>query len=213
MKLVCFPHYTCGGLLCDILNGTHSPIGSNGGIMSIQHSIGKIGDSVDVFEEFDIELLLKKIQKHNSVDWIGTHCWPGKHADLFESIVNITTTTYKSKMYRWTRAYHLYHNKLDNWSSLQGIDHIDKTRETAKNYFEPFKPVTGKNVINLEFADVVESATSFQKLVGHLPAHNMARWKLHNKFLYDADLWQSYTAQRFYEAEYELMHKEFYVYQ
>ena len=54
MKLVCFPHYTCGGLLCDILNDTFSNIGTNGGINNIHHSIGKIGDVDTVQTNFDL---------------------------------------------------------------------------------------------------------------------------------------------------------------
>ena len=44
MNLICFPHYTCGGVLCDILNQTFSPVLSHGGLGSIHHAIGKIGD-------------------------------------------------------------------------------------------------------------------------------------------------------------------------
>ena len=53
MNLICFPHYTCGGLLCDILSNTFSPIDKNGGIKSIEHNIGKIGDTPTVLTEFD----------------------------------------------------------------------------------------------------------------------------------------------------------------
>jgi hypothetical protein len=53
MNLICFPHYTCGGLLCDILNGTFSEITSDGGVNSIGHGLGKIGDSDTVMIDYD----------------------------------------------------------------------------------------------------------------------------------------------------------------
>ena len=60
MKLVCFPHYTAGGLLCDILQGKFSVIGTNNGINSNEHSLGKIGDSDTVYTDFDAEILTRK---------------------------------------------------------------------------------------------------------------------------------------------------------
>jgi hypothetical protein len=44
MNLICFPHYTCGGLLCDIMEDTMSEFADNGGIASPTHNVGKIGD-------------------------------------------------------------------------------------------------------------------------------------------------------------------------
>ena len=63
MNLICFPHYTCGGLMCDLLSNTFSPVGKNGGIDSILHEIGKIGDSDMVFDQFDVGTFVAKLKK------------------------------------------------------------------------------------------------------------------------------------------------------
>lgn len=214
MKIISFPHYTCGGLLCDIFNNTYSPIGANGGILSLQHSLGKIGDSNSVHEEFDIDQLLANLSQLPDYQyWIGTHCWLGNHVDRFDSIINVTTTTYKSKLYRWVRSYYLNYKHRADWKDLQGMDLVDKARETAKNYFEPFKPITGEHTVNIEFADIVESNNAFTKLIGEQHNNSMTRWQKINGFLYSNDLWQSEPAKRFYEAEYEITQQKFYVYE
>ena len=156
MNLICFPHYTCGGLLCDIFSNTFSSVGHNGGINSFAHDIGKIGDSDSVFTEFDQEAFNSIIQSLN-VDqhsWIGTHCWPGNvNLESFDRVLCVTTTTARSKIYRWIRAYYLYYTNSKPWIEKLGQARIDKERETAKNYLMPFLPVLDKtNVINIEFS-------------------------------------------------------------
>ena len=213
MNLVSFPHYTCGGLLCDMLNHTFSEIGSNGGIQSIEHSVGKIGDSPDVMEEFDSETFVKHLQRHATARWIGTHCWLGK-IDLqrINQVINVTTETYRSRLYRWVRAYHLYYLKSDPWQGLSGIDAIDKQRETAKNYLRAFRRIEHTHVVNLEFADVVEAKPSLIKLVGSDVHQHLERWQQANAFLYSRDFWSSPAAQRFHEAEHEIALQQHYIY-
>jgi hypothetical protein len=143
--------------------------------------------------------------------WVGTHCWPGR-LDLtqFNSIINVTTTTYKSKLYRWSRAHHHYYSKSD----LNGQERVDKERETAKNYLIPFEPVVGINVTNIEFAEVVEKSKEFQNLAESRDvSHHLARWQNINKFLYETDIWNSVAFRRFYEAEFENQLGRYYVYQ
>ena len=218
MNLVCFPHYTCGGLLCDIFSKTFSPVGQNGGINSLSHRIGKIGDSDTVYTDFDpkeFDNIIKEFNLNQTV-WAGTHCWPGNvNLTSFDKVVCVTTTTFKSKIYRWMRAYYHYYNNSTPWTEKSGKERIDKERETAKNYLKPFLPVFDKpNVINIEFSEIVETSVGFEKLVdGFDFQEHMTRWKNINKFLYDSDLWNSVPVVRFYEAEYETQLKQFYVYE
>lgn len=206
-NIIFFPHYTAGGLLCDILSDTYSKILPNGGIGSINHSLGKIGDSDTIFDNFnpaELESKLKQLETNNG--WFGTHCWPGllDISQLNQAIV-ITTTTYRSKLYRWIRAYYHYYEKSEPWQVLSGMDRLDKERETAKNYIKPFMPVSGSNVTNIEFAEIVENSQQFVDLVkGHDMSASMERWKIVNNFLYDPELWISPPAKRFYEAELEV---------
>jgi hypothetical protein len=127
-------------------------------------------------------------------------------------VINITTATHRSKLYRWTRAWYHYYLASEPWKNLQGITEIDKQRETAKNYLQAFEPIHRKNFVNLEFAEVVECNPIFQSLMSKPVGIHMERWKQINHFLYEHDLDRSLPAQRFYEAEYEVSLGHRYVY-
>jgi hypothetical protein len=217
MNLICFPHYTCGGLLCDILNRTFSEIAPNGGVNSIGHRLGKIGDSDTVMIDYDQEMFLNMIENlklQYTNEWIGTHCWPGRlDLSVAEQVVVVTTTTFRSKLYRWIRAYHHYYLKSEPWASVADQQRIDKERETAKNYLIAFEPVFQPNVVNIEFAEVVENSVEFQNLVAHCDVgRHLDRWRNINSFLYDPNIWSSTAFQRFYEAESEVCLNKHYVY-
>jgi hypothetical protein len=214
MKIVSFPHYTCGGLLCDILNDTFSPVAENGGIDSIHHNIGKIGDHA-IYSDFDFDLFLQKVKNSNHADsWIGTHCWLGNvdTAEL-QQIINVTTVTYHSRLYRWIRAYHHHYLHSADWQNLSGFEQIDKQRETAKEYTTAFLPIDRAGVVNIEFADIVNVSAAFTRLVKKDVANHINRWRDLNSFLYSDLLWSSTPAQRFYEAEYEILSNQRYVYE
>lgn len=217
MNLICFPHYTCGGLLCDILNNTFSTVGNNGGIASIVHGLGKIGDTDTVFTDFNPLEFQNTISELDllSNQWIGTHCWPGRiDTSMFEQVMLITTTTFRSKIYRWMRAYYHYYEKSAPWLSAVDMCRIDKERETAKNYIIPFEPVVRPGIINIEFAEIVETSVEFKNLmVDKDISDHIDRWKHVNKFLYDADIWKSNPVIRYYEAESETFLQKQYVYQ
>ena len=215
LNLICFPHYTCGGLLCDIMTGSFSPLAANGGIASVHHSVGKIGDTDAVMLDFDTKKFMQTVLSKNlpSNSWIGTHCWPGSlPLEQFNKVLVVTTTTFKSKIYRWARAHHHYF--LPTWKNLSGIDLIDKSRETAKNYLVPFNPVPNKlNVLNVEFADIVETTPEFYHAIDHQEsASHIARWKEVNYFLYAENFWKSEVVDQFYQAELEINLGRYYRY-
>jgi len=214
-NLICFPHYTCGGLLCDILSDTFSPLHTNGGVDGVHHSVGKIGDASTVFTDYNPQEVMNNIATMDLPDhsWIGTHCWPGKlPLDQFDQVIVITTTTFKSKIYRWARAH--YHYFIPTWQTFSGMELIDKARETAKNYVVPFAPVVSKsNVINIEFADVVETTPEFYYAINNRDCSmHIDRWKKVNSFLYSSTFWQSETVQYFYQAEMEINLDRYYRY-
>lgn len=213
MKIVCFPHYTAGGLVCDIINNTFSPIGKNGGINSFAHSHGKIGDSDSIYTDFDVTEFNTCMSKYQNSDiTVGTHCWPGD-ADLSiaREVILITTETSRSKIYRWLRAWHLYFSTQSHIKQLTGIELVDKQRELAKNYLAPFRAVPAAT--NLEFADLVEATQEFRHVVKGLPIeHHLDRWRKINYFLYDTNMWDNDLVHRFYEAEFEAAHARYYKY-
>lgn len=212
MKLICFPHYTAGGLLCDILEQKFSPTLLNGGIGSESHALARIGDSSSVFTEFNLDEFNQAVSAYQDKDVVvGTHCWPGQ-IDIakFEQVILITTETSRSKVYRWLRAWHFCFAK--SCANLTGMELIDKQRELAKNYLTPFRAVS--NATNLEFADIVESTAEFRNAVNNLPIlDHLTKWKETNYFLYNQDLWNNNIVQRYHEAEFEVTHGRFYQYQ
>lgn len=220
MKIVSFPHYTCGGLLCDMLNNTFGTVGSHGGIHSVYDFYGKIGDGWDVHDKFSEQTFfaaLANFSVANKDVWIGTHCWLGSidlDSDQISSVISVSTETYRSKLYRWTRTYHHYFKKTPTWQSLEGsgIHAIDKQRETAKSYMIPFAKINHPKVINLEFSDVVENKPAFLSLFDQDVTKHINRWRDVNSFLYDKEMWQSDTALRLHEAEHELAHHTQYRY-
>jgi hypothetical protein len=191
-------------------------VGDHGGINSIRHELGKIGDSDTVFDKYNPADLITALDnlKIDDNGWIGTHCWPGLlDISKLKQVVNITTTTYRSKLYRWIRAYYHYYENSEPWLAVSGMNRVDKQRETAKNYIKPFLPVFETNVINIEFAEIVEESLQFKNLTGqHNIATHMERWKKINFFLYDKEIWNSTPVKRYYEAEFEINLNQYYIY-
>lgn len=215
MKLICFPHYTCGGLLCDIMTETFSPITPLGGINNLNHQVGQFGDCDTVYVDYDVEQFLKRCQELSSREYVGTHAWPGRlDTSIFDQVILITTATSRSKLYRWLRAYYHYYTKTPAWATLKPgtLERVDKERETAKNYLIPFLPVNKPNCYNIEFSEIVDNSVEFQQLVQEKDyQRSVDRWHDINSFLYE-DFWNSAPARRFYEAESEQALNKHYVY-
>jgi hypothetical protein len=165
--------------------------------------------------DYDTKKFMQKVLSKNlpNNSWVGTHCWPGLlPLEQFNKVLVVTTTTFKSKIYRWARAHHHYFSPT--WKNLSGIDLIDKSRETAKNYLVPFAPVpTTSNVLNVEFADIVETTPEFYYAIDHREsASHIARWKEVNYFLYAENFWKSEVVDQFYQAELEIKLGRYYRY-
>lgn len=215
INLVCFPHYTAGGLVCDILSETFSPIGSNGGINSINHSLGKIGDTDTILTDFDQQAFDQLTQELVPGTWVGTHCWAGLlDIEKYGHIINITTATHRSRVYRWLRAYTHYFSKTWDLDSMQPMEQTDKLRETAKNYLKSFDPVIAPNVVNIEFADIVENTSEFLVAMGNKSTEaHVERWQKINSFLYADNLWNDPLVLAYYQAEMEQAHNRYYIYE
>jgi hypothetical protein len=213
MKIISFPHYTCGALLCSILNNEPLVFDKHKRVNSFSHSLGKIGDNSSVFAEFDYEALKTKLKKAPPGQWCGTHCWLGNVPIIdFEQVIAITTVTHKSKLYRWARAYHLYFSTHIQCTQLHGMALIDKQVNNAKKYLIPFKPIPG--AINIEFSEIVDRGKKFINLISEYPdwERKLDTWAEINSFLYN-DLDRSTADKRFHEAEYEVLLNEYYIYE
>lgn len=201
-----------------MLNNTWSEVGDNGGILSISHNVGKIGDTDSVLnnvtqEDFDSVVRLANNSGLPKGTWIGTHAWTGTVSTAqFARVINVSTVTTKSKLYRWLRTYYHHYVPSTAQQEFSGLEEFDKFREGAKRYLIPFDLVRAENTINLEFSDVVENTERFKSLVKQPTDRHLARWQAVNSFLYDQDLWNSAPVARFFEAEYEQLLETEYVY-
>ena len=186
-----------------------SEFADNGGLASPTHNVGKIGDSVDIFTDYNVDEFMNRVQPWmESSRWIGTHCWPGPlPLDQFEFVINITTTTYASKIYRWYRAYELLFSPA--WQHLSGEEQVDQIKQKAKFYLKAAEPVIASNVLNLEFADVVHQTEELAQALdrGRVARNSsnphLTRWAEQNKFLYQNDIWNSTAVKSFFHAEFE----------
>jgi len=151
MKLICFPHYTAGGLLCDIFNNMFSKQHPNGGLNNPYHSVGKIGDHSSVLIDYDVDQLNKKIKQYINTDsTIGTHCWPGQlNLDQFELTINITTATFRSRAYRWARAYHHTMLKVNPGCQCRAWTELTKNEKLPKTIYSLFYQLNMHSVIIL----------------------------------------------------------------
>jgi len=73
--------------------------------------------------------------------------------------------------------------------------------------------VFADNVVNIEFADIVENTQEFKCIVQNYSVHDhIERWQGLNSFLYQG-VWNSLPAQAFYQAEVEINLQRYYRYE
>ena len=173
MKLVCFPNYTGGALVCDLLNNKTSPFRGSV-IASIDHSVFKIGDKgFGVLRECDQAIWSTKVNKFKDfTSWFGTHCHPSiiKLND-FDEIISITTESEQSKWYRFLRAYYIYfEGHINNIEMLDGL---------IERIFDEFE--SHPECKNIEFEDIVNGKFVEEY---NLNIEHFNEWKGLNSWLY-----------------------------
>lgn len=200
LKLVCFANNTGGGLVCDLLNRQSNSMRGYK-TTGIEHSAFKIGDSPTIYTNIDTDLWNQRVLKYSqSTSWFGTHTHPTVIPNLsqFDKVLAITTSSRKSKLYRWLRLYHgWFVNTFPDWKESDSIYSIDKIKELAKNVFAEFTP--HPSCINVEFEDIVNG--EFVKQY-RLNTEYFNYWASNNRWLYQDE--ESWAVRRFNEAEFEL---------
>lgn len=200
MNLVCFPNNTGGGLLCSLLN--KQPVNMIGySTHNLEHSVFKIGDVAGIQMTIDTVEWNQRVERYRDQDvWFGTHCHPRGIPDrsAFDQVIQITTESRLSRLYRWLRCYHGYFLKrYPDFVESNNSDDIDRVREFAKLLYEPSTPWA--NCRTVEFEDIVQGKFVFDN---NLDVEQFRRWQQNNWFLYNSsqNLW---CGRRFNEAEYE----------
>lgn len=186
MNLISYPAWTCGGLFCDILNQTLSPLDNNGGMGLPYHKGLLIVHGPDTDNN---DLLQEKINNTNLDQniWAGTHTYPNK-IDLsqFDNVIVINLTTADSILYRYARVFYqcLYGNGING----------DRSLSDPKKWNMVNNPLlSGRNVENIEFEDVVLWENSIEKLFksymynysSAFISNRKKAWMELNSFLYD----------------------------
>ena len=181
MKLVCFPNFAAGGLVCELLSPKRADAPSPvfgityGG--SLPHHLLKIGDNGKVFRSFDEERWLYKLdmarQLPNIDDmWVGTHCHPSaipeKYFNQFEKVLAITTVSEMSKYYRYLR-----------WCWDPSLSRTITPMKIASHILETFEP--DDRCINVEFEDIVNGSWVADM---NLDIEDYYGWREINSFLY-----------------------------
>lgn len=187
MNLIAYPAWTCGGLFCDILNKTLSPIDNNGGIglpalkgLLIVHG-NNTQDNIAFREK------IKSVDLSQDI-WVGTHTYP-ELTDLqyFNKVIIVNLTTPKSITYRYARILH----QCIHGNGING----NRKLSSPKLWDTPvFDRLLANNVDNIEFEDVVEWNGALVQLFNkHLSKQDQPFidnrknvWQNLNKFLYDS---------------------------
>jgi hypothetical protein len=99
-KVVCFPDFGCGGVICASLNFEKTDITDRGHMPSDSHDILKIGPSVAAFdrEKWDVAVGFAQDMHYQ---WFGTHAHPHDIVDFdyIERIIYIHLASMESRCY------------------------------------------------------------------------------------------------------------------
>lgn len=193
MNLISFPGYTCGAILCDILNKESSQVGPNNNILSGKHNILKIelenGYNGKEFSKHEFATRIDAASQYKKLSnaWIGTHCWVGDiDVSKFNNIIVITTETKNSKIYRFARVF---------YTMISGRFPYTKAKKPKdiKMYNQSYEKVNKPNFINIEFEDFVEWKNDINEILINFVGVDFQKhidsrrklWVEINDFLYD----------------------------
>lgn len=214
MKIVCVGSFCAGAIITDILNGTKSPFE----LSVVQNRFNHIlkvplghewnNDAhipwllLPIHEKEWLNLTTKLTQKSwTDGKWFAHHqpLFLIPNLDMFEEVINITTTTMKSRWLRFLRHYWIEINgqkmmqehALDEIKGMINIIKHDPSWLPAKG---PSLYGEGPKVTNIEFEDVV-SGKWCEEIGGDMD--HMNDWRKRNSFLHDfaeqdpdlVDLW------------------------
>jgi hypothetical protein len=185
MNLICFPNFTAGGLMCDLLNNTTNKFDGITLKANLAHSFLKLNDNGRVCRTFNKEywdkrlngsnillLITETLNKDLNSFYIGTHCHPScipiEYLNKFNKVISITTESQESKFFRYIRMCHGLPSTM--------------AEHNADNVIESFE--SNPNCINIEFVDIVNGKYVIEN---NLNYDHYANWKKINPFLYSIE--------------------------
>jgi hypothetical protein len=209
MNLITFPHFTAGTMMVIYLTSVQYKFNTTSGEFncSLAKKLGVDNESFSTKVQ-SAQIYKESVLQNSRFGWSCTHSsLAGQDISMFDTVLNISTTTFKSRFYRWARCFHQYYMRSAPWQEQTQETIRDKMRETAKNYLLAYPLHTAPNAINLEFSDIVEETAEFKYMMHELGANLnlnlIEQWKKYNSFLYNSEIWKSLEFDVYCEAEYE----------
>jgi len=201
MIIVCAADKCAGALICDILNGTQSPI-----IGSIIHNKLNSLLKSPIYNQWyspdtetqagHVETQWVKLPK-NEKEWLqvsekylnmdatqgvtfGQHnpAYLIPNLDKFETVYNITTTSTNSRWLRFLRNYYL---KIVGYKNKSTYAWLKEAYAVLSKFDSSWNEYEASNVINVEFEHIVSGKWCEEK---NGDMDHMKQWQKKNHFLY-----------------------------
>jgi len=171
MKIVCFPDFGCGGVLCASLNHEKVSMTSEGYMPSSSHDALKIGPSVAEFDSKQWDIAVKKRENMHQ-QWLGTHVHPRYIIDLeyIERIIYIHVVSLESRCFIAARQC----QSEQEWKPTC-IDHCLRDRYPDGSLWTTI--LRHDKIIGIDLYHLV-----------HTPSYRQMIFKV-NDILYDEELW------------------------
>ncbi len=193
MIVVCAADKCAGALICDILNGTQSPIVDSIIYNKLNHLL-----KIPITEQWhspDDNTEWVKLPK-NEKEWLqvsekylnmdtkgvafGQHnpAYLIPNLDKFETVYNITTTSTNSRWLRFLRNYYL---KIVGYKNKSMYAWLKEAYAVLSKFDSSWNEYEASNVINVEFEHIVSGKWCEEK---NGDMDHMKQWQKKNHFLY-----------------------------
>lgn len=192
-KVVCFPDYGCGGILCASLNYDNVPILSNGEIPSEYHEALKFCSSISSFDESEWNAAKSRCIKWDyDKFWLGTHAHPSHiiNDPQVEIILYVNVASMESRCLLAARQCKSEsHYKIECMKLCLTSRYKDNMLWT--------KLLNDPKVIQLDFYHLINS-----------PSYRNTRLKQHG-ITFDANLWDEWYRYNDFRNDANLIMQEY----
>jgi hypothetical protein len=193
MIVVCAADKCAGALICDILNGTQSPIVDSIIHNKLNHLLKR--PIIEQWHRPDDNTEWVKLPK-NEKEWLqvsekylnmdtkgvafGQHnpAYLIPNLDKFETVYNITTTSTNSRWLRFLRNYYL---KIVGYKNKSMYAWLKEAYAVLSKFDSSWNEYEASNVINVEFEHIVSGKWCEEK---NGDMDHMKQWQKKNHFLY-----------------------------
>lgn len=177
MKVVSFPDFGCGGIICTLLNKEPLVFYHLGHVDSLGHFLLKEHSHLTAFnrERFTELLALRKY----FTGWAGTHCHPTDFVDIdaVDKILYVTVESVESKCLLALRQLEFTHGL----SEPRRVEAVLGERWFWPNRWQ--QQVAHHKVINVDLYDFYTSQEHRQRVLGDIDESVFAQWYDRNNYM------------------------------